>query len=185
MPGVNIVLKGTQKEPAAMEQVAMPLRLMTLILYWSFHLWDMMLWKYPWVIETWWTVMMNPGAENTKEVVVTALGIQREERSLGYSVGKVDSKELNRVAQENVLNAMAGKVAGVSISSTGGTGSSVSMVIRGATSLSSDNQPLFVVDGVPLANTLNNISQVGNDNRADFGNSIPVSTLMTLKVFLS
>ena len=76
------------------------------------------------------------------------------------------------MAQENVLNAMAGKVAGVTISSTGGTGSSVSMVIRGATSLSSDNQPLFVVDGVPLANTLNNISQVGNDNRADFGNSI-------------
>ena len=83
-----------------------------------------------------------------------------------------DGKEMNRVAQENVLNALSGKMAGVTISSTGGTGSSVSVVIRGAKSLSSDNQPLFVIDGVPIANTLNNISQVGNDHRADFGNSI-------------
>jgi TonB-linked SusC/RagA family outer membrane protein len=67
---------------------------------------------------------------------------------------------------------MSGKVAGVTISATGGTGSSVSMVIRGATSLSSDNQPLFVIDGVPIANTLNNISQVGIDNRVDYGNAL-------------
>jgi TonB-linked SusC/RagA family outer membrane protein len=106
------------------------------------------------------------------EVVFTALGIKREEKSLGYAVSKVDGKEVNRLPQENILNSLAGKMAGVTISSTGGTGSSVSMVIRGATSLSSDNQPLFVVDGVPIANTLNNISQVGNDNRVDFGNSI-------------
>lgn len=106
------------------------------------------------------------------EVVFTALGIKREEKSLGYAVSKVDGKEVNRLPQENILNSLAGKMAGVTISSTGGTGSSVSMVIRGATSLSSDNQPLFVIDGVPIANTLNNISQVGNDNRVDFGNSI-------------
>lgn len=106
------------------------------------------------------------------EVVFTALGIKREEKSLGYAVSKVDGKEMNRLPQENILNSLAGKMAGVTISSTGSTGSSVSMVIRGATSLSSDNQPLFVIDGVPIANTLNNISQVGNDNRVDFGNSI-------------
>lgn len=106
------------------------------------------------------------------EVVVTALGIKREERSLGYSVGKVDGEEVARVAQENVLNSLAGKVAGVTISSTGGTGSSVSMVIRGATSLSSDNQPLFVVDGVPVVNTLNNMTQFGDRNIVDYGNAI-------------
>ena len=77
------------------------------------------------------------------EVVVTALGIKREERSLGYSVGRVKGEEVTRVAQENVLNALTGKVAGATINSTGGTGSSVSMVIRGATSLNTDNQPLF------------------------------------------
>ncbi|TDB61768.1 SusC/RagA family TonB-linked outer membrane protein [Arundinibacter roseus] len=117
-------------------------------------------------------VSLVESAENLQEVVVTALGIKREERSLGYSVGKVDGKDLSRVAQENVLNGLAGKVPGVTISSTGGTGSSVSMVIRGATSLSNDNQPLFVVDGVPITNTLNNISSIGRDNKVDYGNAI-------------
>lgn len=106
------------------------------------------------------------------EVVVTALGIKREEKSLGYSVGKVTGEELTRVAQENVLNSMAGKVSGVTINSTGGPGSSVSMVIRGATSLSTDNQPLFVVDGVPLASSVNNVRAVGDRNAVDYGNAI-------------
>ncbi|WP_245747450.1 SusC/RagA family TonB-linked outer membrane protein [Parapedobacter koreensis] len=115
---------------------------------------------------------LQASSDELNEVVVTALGIKREERSLGYAVGKVDGQELNRVVNENVLSGIAGKVPGVSISSTGATGSSISMVIRGATSLSNDNQPLFVVDGVPLASTLNNITQIGTDNRVDYGNAI-------------
>ncbi|GAB3704724.1 SusC/RagA family TonB-linked outer membrane protein [Spirosoma flavus] len=106
------------------------------------------------------------------EVVVTALGIKREARSLGYAVGEVQGKDLSRVAQENVLNSLAGRVPGVQISSTGPSGSSVSMIIRGAKSLNTDNQPLFVVDGVPVANSLNNVSQIGSDNRVDYGNAI-------------
>jgi len=117
-------------------------------------------------------ISLKVSEELLTEVVVTALGIKRNERSLGYSVGKVDGEDLNRVVNENVLGAIAGKVAGVSINSTGGTGSSVSMIIRGATSLSNDNQPLFVVDGVPIANTLNNVGQIGTDNRVDYGNAI-------------
>lgn len=117
-------------------------------------------------------VDIESSAQELSGVVVTALGITRAKKSLGYSVEEVAGKEMNRVAQENILNAMSGKVAGVTINQTGGAGSSVSMVIRGATSLSSDNQPLFVIDGVPIANTLNNVSQVGNDNRVDYGNAI-------------
>ncbi len=117
-------------------------------------------------------VSMVTSAESLNEVVVTALGIKREERSLGYSVGKVDGRDLSRITNENVLNGLAGRVPGVAISSTGTTGSSVSMIIRGATSLSNDNQPLFVIDGVPISNTLNNVSQVGSDNRVDYGNAI-------------
>lgn len=117
-------------------------------------------------------VVLAEGVETLNETVVTALGLSREKRSLGYAVGEVSGKDISRVAQENVLNSLAGRVPGVTISSTGGTGSSVSMIIRGATSLSSDNQPLFVVDGVPIANTLNNVSQIGNDNRVDYGNAI-------------
>jgi len=117
-------------------------------------------------------VIMEESAEALEEVVVTALGIRREEKSLGFSVGKVDGEELTRVAQENILNSMAGKVSGVTINSTGGAGSTVSMVIRGATSMTTDNQPLFVVDGVPMANTVNNVGGFGSDNRVDYGNAI-------------
>ncbi len=99
-------------------------------------------------------VVLLESAQELEEVVVTALGITREEKSLGFSVGSVDGENLTRVAQENVINSLAGKVSGVTVNSTGGTGSSVSMVIRGASSLSSDNQPLFVIDGVPVINTL-------------------------------
>lgn len=117
-------------------------------------------------------VTMQVSTEAIDEVVVTALGIKREEKSLGYSVGKVNSEELTRVVHENVLSSMAGKVTGVQISQTGGAGSSVSMVIRGATSLLGDNQPLFVVDGVPLASTDRNVGGFGSDNRVDYGNAI-------------
>ncbi len=117
-------------------------------------------------------VTMETSTEALSEVVVTALGIRREEKSLGYSVGKVSGEELSRVVQENVLNSMAGKVSGVAINSTGGAGSSVSMIIRGATSMSTDNQPLFVVDGVPMTSTVNNVGGFGNDNRVDYGNAI-------------
>ncbi len=117
-------------------------------------------------------VTMEESVEALEEVVVTALGIKREEKSLGFAVGKVAGDELTRVAQENVLNSMAGKVSGVTISSTGGTGSSVSMVIRGASSMRSDNQPLFVVDGVPMSNSINNVGGFGSDNRVDYGNAI-------------
>lgn len=117
-------------------------------------------------------VVLSASSEQLNEVVVTALGIERDERTLGYSIAKVKGEELTHVAQENVLNSLAGRVAGVTINSTGGAGSSVQMTIRGAKSLVNDNQPLFVVDGVPMVNTLNNIGQVGSDNRVDYGNAI-------------
>ncbi|MFD2605811.1 SusC/RagA family TonB-linked outer membrane protein [Euzebyella marina] len=117
-------------------------------------------------------VSLETNTEALDEVVVTALGIKREDKSLGYSVENVAGEELTRVAQENVLNSLSGKVAGVTLNNTGGTGSSVSMVIRGAISLSSDNQPLFVIDGVPVANSLNNIGGFGDRNPVDYGNAI-------------
>lgn len=117
-------------------------------------------------------VILNDDDNKLDEVVVTALGIKRQDRSLGYAVGKIKGEDINRVNNDNFLVGMAGKVPGVSISATGPTGSSVNMVIRGASSLSTDNQPLFVVDGVPLMNSLNNIGQIGDDNKVDYGNAI-------------
>ncbi len=117
-------------------------------------------------------LVMTEDAEALDEVVVTALGIKREQKSLGYSVQEVEAEELTRVVNENVLTGMSGKVSGVTINATGGTGSTVSMVIRGATSLGSDNQPLFVVDGVPIDNTVNNAGGFGDQVRVDYGNAI-------------
>lgn len=117
-------------------------------------------------------VILNDDDNKLDEVVVTALGIKRQDRSLGYAVGKIKGEDINRVNNDNFLVGMAGKVPGVSISATGPIGSSVNMVIRGASSLSTDNQPLFVVDGVPLMNSLNNIGQIGDDNKVDYGNAI-------------
>lgn len=118
-------------------------------------------------------ITLKSSAQELGDVVVTALGITREKKSLGYSVEEVAGKEMVRVPQENILSAISGKVPGVTINQTSGVGSSVSMVIRGATSLNNDNQPLIVVDGVPLNNSLNNISQVtGDRNRVDYGNAI-------------
>ncbi|WP_337042323.1 SusC/RagA family TonB-linked outer membrane protein [Emticicia sp. 17c] len=172
MPGVNIVLKGTQKGTStnANGNYSIEVSGSNAVLVLSFVGYDAT--EIAVGNRSIVDVEMNVSSESLKEVVVTALGIKREEKSLGYSVGKVDGKDLSRITNENVLNAMSGKVAGVAINSTGATGSSVSMVIRGAKSLSNDNQPLFVIDGVPIINTLNNVGQIGGDNRVDYGNAI-------------
>jgi TonB-linked SusC/RagA family outer membrane protein len=115
---------------------------------------------------------MNADVQALNEIVVTALGIEREQRSLGYDVGNVEGGELREVAQDNVLNSLAGRVAGVAINQTSGPGSTVSVIIRGQTSLTTDNQPLFVVDGVFMNNSLNNVSQNGDGNQVDYGNAI-------------
>lgn len=116
--------------------------------------------------------VMEATSSDLEEVVVTALGLKRKDRSLGYSVGNIKGEDMNRVVNDNFMVAMAGKVPGVAISSTGPTGSSVSMIIRGATSLSNDNQPLFVVDGVPVMNSFGNVGQIGDGNKVDYGNAI-------------
>lgn len=110
--------------------------------------------------------------DTMSEVVVTALGIEREQRSLGYDVANVKGEDLTKVTQENLLSSLAGRVPGVTINQTSGAGSSMSVIIRGATSLTTDNQPLFVVDGVPMSNSLNNIQEKGDGNQVDYGNAI-------------
>ncbi len=88
------------------------------------------------------------------EVVVTAVGIEREKKAIGYSVQEIEGKQLTQAKEVNIVNSLAGKVAGVQVTnSTGAVGSSSRIVIRGASSFTGNNQPLFVVDGVPLDNS--------------------------------
>jgi TonB-linked SusC/RagA family outer membrane protein len=88
------------------------------------------------------------------EVVVTALGVTREKKALGYSVTEVSGDDIAAVKETNVINSLQGRVAGVVITqSTAGPGSSSRVVIRGNNSLSGQNQPLYIVDGIPINNS--------------------------------
>ncbi|MEC5148115.1 SusC/RagA family TonB-linked outer membrane protein [Chitinophaga sp. 212800010-3] len=91
--------------------------------------------------------------KDLSEVVVTALGIKREKRTLGYTTQEVKGDEITQSKEVNFLSGLQGKVAGVQISSSSGTaGAGTKIVIRGGASLTGNNQPLFVVDGVPISN---------------------------------
>ncbi len=88
------------------------------------------------------------------EVVVTAMGITRSEKTLGYAAATVKNDEILSARTTNVANALSGKIAGVQVSSTSADPGAVSnIIIRGFSSINGDNQPLYVVDGVPLQNT--------------------------------
>ncbi len=119
-------------------------------------------------------VTLSQDVTQLTEVVVTAFGVEREKKALGYSVQDVKSDELTKTDQTSVLNSLQGKVAGAQISNAGGAiGSSTRIVLRGPTSLLGNNQALIVVDGVPINNgTSNNVQASGNfyDNIVDAGN---------------
>lgn len=98
-------------------------------------------------------VFLEPDAEQLDEVVVTALGIDRQKRELGYSTQSFDGEDLELSNAPNLVNALSGKSAGVRISSANGVdGGTTRIVIRGNNNIDAENQPLIVVDGVPLEN---------------------------------
>lgn len=110
--------------------------------------------------------------EQTLEgVVVTALGIKREKKALGYAVQDVKGDELSKTQHPNMVNTLSGKVAGVQVTnSSGAIGASSVIKIRGNKSLTSNSQPLFVIDGTPILNSTNNARSTSNAN-VDFGNA--------------
>ena len=134
-------------------------------------------------------IKLSSDTELLEEVVVTAIGISRKDKSLGYAVANVKSDELLKARDANVINSLAGKVAGVRISSSSGTvGGSSKIIIRGANSLDGNNQPLFVVDGVPIDNSsqgsasTNVVAGVADyGNRAGDLNSDDIESMSILK----
>lgn len=99
-------------------------------------------------------VFLEENSKLLNEVTVTALGIKREKKALGYSVGEVKGEDLEKAKEINVINSLAGKVAGLTVSQTaGGPSGSSRVIIRGSTEMTGNNQPLYVVDGVPLDNS--------------------------------
>lgn len=104
-------------------------------------------------------VTLELSAEALDEVVVTALGISREKKTLGYAVQDIDGEQMSRVRESNFVNSLSGRVAGVNVRQSGSMGGSANVIIRGTTSLVGNNQALFVVDGVPIDNSNSNIAR--------------------------
>lgn len=115
-------------------------------------------------------VSLEMSATVLEDVVVTALGIKKEKKALGYAFSDVDGEELTTNRDVNFINSISNKVAGVNISQTaGGAGTSSRIIIRGIKSLSTESQPLIVVDGVPLDNSSDGATWLGG---LDYGNSL-------------
>ncbi|WP_163710628.1 SusC/RagA family TonB-linked outer membrane protein [Mangrovibacterium lignilyticum] len=121
-------------------------------------------------------IVLVPETEGLEEVVVTALGITREKKSLGYSVAEVGSEEVSTVKDVNPMNSLSGRVAGVTITQGSfGPGSSSRVVIRGNNSLTGNNEPLYVVDGIPMSNAgfgSANENEAGEYSKSDYGSGI-------------
>ncbi len=115
-------------------------------------------------------VEMRQVAIGIEGIVVTALGVQREKQSLGYSVQDVQGEDLTEVPELNIVNSLQGNVAGVQVTDAGPTGGSARIVIRGASSITGQNQPLFVVDGIILDNTSSHANYWSGDYSTDRNN---------------
>ncbi len=117
------------------------------------------------------TVSLVPASKGLNEVVVTALGIKKDERKLGYSVTTVGGDLVDQAKETNIANSLEGRVAGLSISGTsGGPGASARILLRGVTSQSGAGSPLFVINGVPMDNTPRGTSSEWGG--ADYGDGI-------------
>jgi len=117
-------------------------------------------------------VVLDPSVQELEGVVVTALGIPREKKSLGYATQEVKGDQVNMVKTDNFVNSLSGIVAGVQVKTTTNMGGSTNVLLRGNKSLTGDNQALFVVDGVPVNNDVTNTrSQSQAGTGYDYGNA--------------
>ena len=166
LPGASILIKGTSRGSTTDANGDFTLTApANAILVVSFIGYKTM--EIPVGSKTVFDIMLENDATQFNEIVVTALGIAREKKALGYSVQEVSGKTLTQARETNLVNSLSGRLAGVQVTnSNGAPGSSSRMIIRGASSIGSNNQPLFVVDGVPVDN-----SNFGSGTGIDYGNA--------------
>lgn len=132
------------------------------------------------------TVLLNQSVTDLSEVVVTALGITKQSKKLGYAVTTVDGSQLNQARETNVANSLSGRVAGLKVAGTnGGPGGTVKLLLRGLPSMNGAGSPLFVINGIPMDNTQRGSSGEwgGADNGDGIGNLNPddIETMTVLK----
>ena len=125
--------------------------------FWFSGSWDIHAQEFTVGSQTTINVEMLPDVTDAGEVVVTALGVTQEKASLGYGVASLDKGQLQARTQKDVAKLLRGKATGVDITQTSGmAGSGTNVIIRGYSSITGSNQPLFVVDGVPFNSDTNN-----------------------------
>src|SRR5699024_6453515 len=117
-------------------------------------------------------IELAAGTQQLEDIVVTALGIERKAKDLTYSADNVNVEDVTMSGSDNFMSALTGKVAGMKVQSKGGMGGSTDIILRGANSLTGNNQVLFVVDGVPYANERFNTQDMeGGFAGYDYGNT--------------
>ena len=127
-------------------------------------------------------ITLTRSGNDLGDVVVTALGISRAKKTLGYSVQKIDGAQLNQARDNNIINSLSGKIAGVQVTSGGSAvGASSKIVIRGNSSFGA-NSPLFVVDGVPIFNNITNLDGGGGIDWGNTGSDIDPNNIESLTV---
>ncbi|HWV75617.1 MAG TPA: SusC/RagA family TonB-linked outer membrane protein [Pseudosphingobacterium sp.] len=129
-------------------------------------------------------IALETNAQNLDEVVVTSFGIQRDRKTLGYGVSEIKADQLAKAPTTDVTNALAGKVAGVQVTGAGGGFAGSNVTIRGFTTFTGSNQPLYVVDGIPLDNSGGNNSVntgVVNSSRISDINPQDIANVSILK----
>ncbi len=121
-------------------------------------------------------VKLQPGARDLEGVVVTALNIKRNAKSLGYSLSTIDGSQVNNVQSPSIISALSGKVAGVDVSNiANGVAGTKRVIIRGAASLTGNNQPLWVIDGVPInSSTLGGMASNPAEGGVDYGDGLGI-----------
>lgn len=170
MPGVTIRIKGTTRNTQSDARGAFSIQAATgEVIEFSFVGYSMQ--AVPVGESTTMNVTMRISESALNEVVVTAMGIRKDRKALGYSVQDIKSAEILKNKDPNIINSLNGKIAGLNITNSGGApGSSASIIIRGGTSLEGNNQPLFVIDGMPMDNS------TGQGDNSAFDGTVNLST---------
>lgn len=156
IPGVNVIIKGTTTGTATdfdgKYSLSVPNAETTLVFSYIGFVTEEVVVGNRSVVD----VTLAPDITQLGEVVVTAFGIEKEKKQLTYSAQNVDTKELTEAREMNVVNSLAGKVAGLDlVKASGGVGTASRVILRGYRSISGNNQPLYIVDGVPIAGATN------------------------------
>lgn len=171
LPGVSISLKGTSKgtnsDASGNFKISVPSGSTLVFSFVGFKKQSVLVGS-----QTSISIKLEADVASLDEVVVTALGLTREKKSLGYATQEIKGDAVNTAKESNFLNSLSGKVSGVEIRRNNNLGASTNIVVRGFKSLSGNNQALFVVDGVPIDNTNTNSLDTQNGRGGyDFGNA--------------